>query len=73
VNALIPLPVILPIFGAALCVVAARSRTVQRLLSVSILTANVVVSVMLFVRVDDDGVGVTQAGGWRAPLGISLH
>ena len=71
-NALIPLPVILPILGAALCVIAARSRMTQRVLSVSVLAANVVVSVILFVRVDDDGFGVTQAGGWRAPLGITL-
>ena len=71
-NALIPLPVILPILGAALCVIVARSRTVQRFLSLAVLTTNVVVSVILFLRVDDDGIGVTQAGGWKAPLGITL-
>lgn len=72
-NLLIPLPVILPLLGAALCVIAARSRLAQRILSLSALTANVVVSVILFARVDSgDGIGVTQAGGWKAPLGITL-
>lgn len=71
-NALIPLPVILPILGAAVCVMAARLRVVQRIISISVLTVNVVVGVMLFIRVDDAGIGVTQAGGWRAPLGITL-
>ena len=30
------------------------------------------ISIVLLVRVQDDGIGVTQAGGWPAPLGISL-
>ena len=71
-NALIPLPVIVPLLGAALCVVAARARMVQRVISLAALTSNVVVSIVLFIRVDDDGMAVTQAGGWKAPLGITL-
>ncbi len=71
-SALVPLPVIVPLLGAALCVIASRVRWVQRVISLAALTSNVVVSVMLFVRVDDDGMQVMQAGGWKVPLGITL-
>jgi len=72
VNALIPLPIIVPLLGAALCVIAARARWAQRIVVLAALTSNLVVSIVLLVRVQDDGIGVTQAGGWPAPLGISL-
>ncbi|MGB0112780.1 MAG: Na+/H+ antiporter subunit D [Ilumatobacteraceae bacterium] len=71
-NALIPLPVILPLLGAALGVAAAPYRWLQRIITLVVLTCNVVVAVVLMVRVDDDGMAVTQAGGWKAPLGITL-
>ena len=71
-NALIPLPIIVPLLGAALCVIAARARWAQRIVVLAALTSNLVVSIVLLVRVQDDGIGVTQAGGWPAPLGISL-
>ena len=36
------------------------------------LTANLVVAIALLVVVDRDGTLATQAGGWEAPLGITL-
>ena len=71
-NALIPLPVIVPLLGAALCVIVAPWRWAQRIISLSALISNVVVAIILFVRVDDDGMRVTQGGGWAVPLGITL-
>lgn len=71
-NTLIPLPIIVPLLGAALCVIVAPWRWAQRIISVSALTGNVVVAVILLVRVDDRGMGVTQGGGWPVPLGITL-
>ncbi len=62
----------MPLLGAAVCVIAARARWAQRIVVLAALTANLVVSIVLLVRVQDDGIGVTQAGGWPAPLGISL-
>ena len=56
----------------AVVVIAARLRWAQRIIVLAALTSNLVVSVVLLVRVHDDGIGVTQAGGWPAPLGISL-
>jgi multicomponent Na+:H+ antiporter subunit D len=77
-DALIPLPVILPLLGAGLSVVFARMRNVQRAISLVVLLGLVVNNVILLVRVDEatgnaaGGIAVSQAGGWVAPLGISL-
>ena len=38
-NALVPLPVVLPLAGAALSILAGRSRTVQRIISLAALAA----------------------------------
>ena len=77
-DALIPLPVVLPLLGAGLSVVFARMRNVQRAISLVVLFGLVVNNVILLVRVDEatgnaaGGIAVSQAGGWVAPLGISL-
>ena len=71
-NSMIALPIIVPLLGTALCVVVAPWRWAQRTISLSALTTNVVVAIVLFARVDDGGMEVTQAGGWPVPLGISL-
>jgi multicomponent Na+:H+ antiporter subunit D len=69
---LVPLPLMLPLVGAALSVLTGRSRVLQRLIGVTVLVALVAVSVVLLVRVDRDGIIVAQAGGWPAPMGITL-
>ncbi len=69
---LIPLVVIVPLLAAALCVIAARHRRVQRIVSLIALSSNVVTSIVLLIEVDDEGILVTQAGGWRVPIGITL-
>ena len=75
-DVLVPLPVIVPLIAAALTVIFARSRPIQRVISLIALATIVVGNIILLVRVDDvgdgDGIVVSQAGGWKAPLGISL-
>jgi len=71
-NSLVALPVILPLLGAALGVIAAPYRWVQRALALTALAANVVISILLFIEVDGDEMLVMQAGGWKVPLGITL-
>ncbi len=70
-NALVPLPIVLPLFAAALTVVLGRFRNVQRAIALLTLSAVVGVSIALLVEVDDESVLVMEAGGWAAPLGIS--
>ena len=71
-TALIALPILLPLFGAALGVGLGRSRAAQRLISVITLGTVAATSAVLLVRVDSDGATAVQAGGWQAPLGITL-
>jgi multicomponent Na+:H+ antiporter subunit D len=69
---LVPLPIVLPLFGAAISILAGRSRVAQRVIGVSVLTAVVGVAAALLVAVDRDGTIVSRAGAWPAPLGITL-
>ena len=71
-SALVPLPVLLPLLGAALSIVGGRYRVWQRAITLSTLCAVVVISAVLLVEADDVGVVVHRAGGWPAPLGITL-
>jgi multicomponent Na+:H+ antiporter subunit D len=72
VNALLALPILLPLLGAALSVIVGRSRRAQRVVSLVVLGTITVTSVLLLVRVDQDGIDSVQAGGWEAPIGITL-
>jgi multicomponent Na+:H+ antiporter subunit D len=72
VNQLLPLPIVLPLLGAAASMVLGRSRNAQRAIALSVLTAVLAIAVVIFVRVDRDGTAATGAGGWSAPLGITL-
>jgi multicomponent Na+:H+ antiporter subunit D len=71
-SALPTLPVLLPILGAALTVVAGTSVLVQRILALSTLGAVAAVAVVLLVRADGSGPVVAALGGWAAPVGIAL-
>ena len=71
-NALVPLPLLLPLLGAAFSIVTSRWRAVQRVISVATLSGVLAVSIVLLVAADDDGYVVHDAGGWAADLGIIL-
>jgi multicomponent Na+:H+ antiporter subunit D len=53
-------------------ILVGRSRLAQRVVAVSTLTAVSAVAVALLVVVDRDGTVAVQAGGWAAPVGITL-
>jgi len=72
VTALLAIPILLPLLGAALSIGAGRSRHAQRIIGVTTLAAVATASIVLLVRVDRDGIQSLQAGGWRAPIGITL-
>lgn len=69
---LVPLPIVLPLLGAAVSILVGRSRVAQRAVGVTTLAALVAVSAALLVQVDRNGTLVAEAGGWSAPLGITL-
>ena len=68
----IALPVALPLFAAAASVLVGRSRNAQRVLGVGTLTALLAVAIRAVAETDEHDRLTTQAGGWAAPLGITL-
>jgi multicomponent Na+:H+ antiporter subunit D len=71
-STLITLPVLLPILGAALTVVAGRSAALQRIVGIAVLAANAALAAVLLVAADTGGPVVAALGGWAAPIGIAL-
>lgn len=69
---LLPAPILLPLLGAAASVAFARARQVQRAVGLLTLLATTAASVAVLVSVEGDGTQAVQAGGWPAPLGITL-
>jgi len=72
VNSFVVLPILVPLFTGAACVVAWRYVSVQRVLTLSGSVAYFAVSVRLLERVVHGGIQVEQMGSWVAPFGISL-
>ncbi|MCB1026700.1 MAG: Na+/H+ antiporter subunit D [Microthrixaceae bacterium] len=71
-NAVLPLPVVLPLLGAALSIMAFKSRRIQRVISLAVLSSTAAISIVLLLDADRDGPVVAQMGGWPAPFGITL-
>ncbi len=69
---LVPLPVILPLLGAGLTLMASHRPGLQRVVSLSVLGTVVVVAATLLYQSDQHGPQVLWIGGWEEPLGISL-
>ncbi|WP_111766218.1 Na+/H+ antiporter subunit D [Nakamurella deserti] len=71
-TALLPVSVMLPMFGAALALLFGRQPQAQRLISVGALVAQLVVEIVMLLQVDANGTLVMHIGGWGAPIGITL-
>ena len=69
---LVPLPVVMPLIGAALTMMMAGKPKAQRTVSLTVLSATLVVSIALLLLSTADGPMVVAVGGWVAPLGIVL-
>ncbi|GIJ77126.1 multicomponent Na+:H+ antiporter subunit D [Micromonospora phaseoli] len=71
-SELVPLPVVLPLLGAALTLLLANRPWLQRVVSVGCLSTSLVVAVVLLVQAYRHGPLVVQIGDWPAPVGIVL-
>ena len=69
---LVPLPVLLPVLGAAVTVVGSRSATLQRVVGIVVLVAMSAIAAVLLVASDAQGPIVATPGGWAPPVGIAL-
>jgi multicomponent Na+:H+ antiporter subunit D len=72
VTDLVPMPVLLPLLGAALTLAFRRSPRLQRAVSIAVLAAVVAVAAVLVWQTDVNGPQVLWLGAWQEPLGISL-
>ncbi|MER7456042.1 Na+/H+ antiporter subunit D [Micromonospora sp. NPDC126480] len=71
-SRLVPLPVVVPLLGAALTLLLAAWPRAQRAVSVTCLAATLAVAVALLVQTYRQGPIVAEVGGWPAPVGIVL-
>ncbi|MFN2224857.1 MAG: complex I subunit 5 family protein, partial [Anaerolineae bacterium] len=70
---LVLLPILLPLAGAAVALLLRKYRRVQAGWALAVMLAGLAASAWLLARVWSGGQPVVwQAGGWRAPFGISL-
>jgi multicomponent Na+:H+ antiporter subunit D len=72
ISVLAPLPVLLPLLGAACNLLVGRHPRTQRAVSLVVLTAVLAVSVALLLQADESGATAVSVGGWPVPLGIVL-
>ncbi|MEV0004557.1 Na+/H+ antiporter subunit D [Micromonospora sp. NPDC050980] len=71
-SGLVPLPVVVPLLGAALTLLLSGRPRLQRSVSVLCLASVLLVAVVLLVGAYRHGPLVTRVGGWPAPVGIVL-
>jgi multicomponent Na+:H+ antiporter subunit D len=71
-NTLLVLPIIIPLATASACLLAWRSRTIQRIVGVLGAAALLTTALVLLATVWREGVIATQLGNWPAPFGITL-
>ena len=70
-QALVPLPVMLPLLGAGLALALWKHGRAQRVITVAVLALMLAVGVGLVVAADAGPV-VVDVGGWSAPVGVVL-
>ena len=70
--ALVPLPVVLPLLGAGINLLAGMRVRLQNLVTVVTLVAMLGISGVLLWATDNQGIQVVAVGGWELPFGIAL-
>ncbi len=69
---IVTLPILIPLFAAALCLALWGHVRTQQFIAVVTTVAMVAVSALLLTGVMRDGLHVASLGGWAAPYGIAL-
>jgi len=72
VNVLLPLPVLIPLLAAILCLLGWRSRRLQRAVALAGAVALLAAAFALLVSVRRAGIQVVAVGSWPPPYGIVL-
>src|SRR5690242_18765639 len=69
---LLVVPMAIPLFTAIILLLAPRRPRLQRWIGFAGSLAMTATAVSLFLRTQQQGILVLQAGGWPAPFGITL-
>jgi multicomponent Na+:H+ antiporter subunit D len=72
VNALLVLPILLPLLTAVVCLLVRRWPAAERAASLAGSLGLLAGTAALLLRVSRDGIAATQAGAWPAPFAINL-
>jgi multicomponent Na+:H+ antiporter subunit D len=72
VNALVLLPLLVPLATAIACLLAWRHRRIQRAVGLAGACALLAAAVALLLAIRDGTIHAVQVGGWEAPWGITL-
>ncbi|KUP96765.1 Na+/H+ antiporter subunit D [Thermobifida cellulosilytica] len=71
-NALLAVPLLVPLCGAAVTLLLRRTPRSQRITGTTTLSVVVVAAALLLWHTRDGTIATAQAGAWEAPLGITL-
>jgi multicomponent Na+:H+ antiporter subunit D len=71
-NMLPVLPIVIPLLTAALSLLSARHRTLQRVISLTGSAALLIAAISLLLEVRGQGIIALFIGSWPAPFGITL-
>ncbi|GAB3447950.1 Na+/H+ antiporter subunit D [Streptomonospora sediminis] len=71
-NVLLAVPVVVPLLGAAASLLLRRTPRLQQWVAVAALVSVVVATALLLRSTAEGTVLTSQAGGWEAPLGITI-
>ncbi|MBR9999599.1 MAG: Na+/H+ antiporter subunit D [Cyclobacteriaceae bacterium] len=66
------LPILIPFLAMIFLAVSGTRIILQKIIAVATSLVLLVVAVFILIRVDQEGIMVMYAGGWKAPIGISL-
>lgn len=71
-NNMLILPIIIPVIFGLIMVVFRKKIILQKVLATLALLLTGFISVLLIIKVRDEGIQALQLGGWSAPYGISF-
>ena len=71
-NSVVVLPVVLPLAGAAVSLLAWRSVRLQQVIAVSLVAVSLALTVLLLLEAWRDGPVAVTLGGWPGSFGITL-
>lgn len=69
---LLPLPLVIPLLGAALTLLSRNFGRVQRTISLTAAAATLATAVAVLLHVQANGTTAVGVGGWNADIGITL-